>query len=753
FYSAGNDATRLAAQFDAATLSTGAYVYTVVVRSWWGTEYRESTRLVRVLVVNERSSPYGAGWGVAGLLRLHAQPSGVVMTGGDGSAAFFQRGACATDANDSRVTCDFASPTGDFSVLRYDSTEAKYTRRHLDGTLVVFDGAGRLLSGTDRFGNGSGYDYDPAGRLWRITDAAGKQTTLAYTAAGKIASIQDPGGRVSRFAVDAAGNLVRATDPDGVAALRVAYDTRHRLGTVWNRGGYGTTVEYDRVGTVAATTLPGVTAQGTVVRPVLRFRSPAATILPDSGRGGFAQPAPRMLPGEVWARVTEPRGDSATFVLDRWGAVTRARDARGREDRVLRNALGQDTLAISSRGDTVHYSWVGPELRRTYRNGWKTSPTGRTVRAPVWSVNVEYEQTFHQPVHVSGNVTEAWYYYGALGRMDSTKTGYINAPRSKFTYDARGRLLTARDPEGYETRIFRDGNPWMNTDSAVSPGARRVAMAYDGFGRDTLSRDPLDRATRTEYDAVNRALRTIGPRQDTTSFVYDRLFLTGVRDAVGQRYGSEMNALGWDTAQVSPRGLRDRTTYDASGNVRGYTNRRGQTISFAYDARNRVTERAAGADTTRYAYDPDERWVEVRNAESIDTVYADTLGRVTRSTSVRAGQPHVITYAYPGADALLNSVSYDPPGTVGITVGPRYAYNSSRQLAEINFGGTTTEFDYDTRRMLSAIRFPTGDTLRVTHTSQGQVARVSHSNDALERAFGRHYGYDRLGRITTRRTA
>jgi RHS repeat-associated protein len=751
FYQAGNGTTRLAAQLDVAGLSTGAYQYLVGVRSWWGTEYRESYQPIQVLVVNERASPYGVGWGLAGLLRLHAQESGLVMTGGDGSGAFFARGPCATDG-DGTVLCDFASPAGDFSVLRYDSTAARYTQRHLDGTLVVFDAAGRIVSATDRFGNGSAYLYDGGGRLQQFTDGAEQQTTLAYTAAGKITWIQDPGGRVSRFSVDAAGNLVRATDPDSVVALRAAYDSRNRLLTFWDRAGNSTTLEYDRTGSVAAMTLPGVVAEGSAVRPVLRFRSPAAAILPDSGRGGFTQPAPRKLPDEVWARVTEPRGDSATFVLDRWGAPTRARDSRGRESRVLRNALGQDTLTISPRGDTLHYSWEGSELRRTYRNGWRKNKLGATVWGPVWSINTEYEPVYHQPVHVYGNTTDAWYYYGSLGRLDSANVGYEMSPRSRFTYDTRGRLVSFKDPLGFETRYHRDGNPWLNTDSVVSPGARRVGMAYDGFGRDTLSRDPLNRTSRTQYDLLNRALRTIGPRQDTTSFTYDRLFLTGVRDAVGQTYGSEKNALGWDTAQVNPRAVRDRTTYDASGNVRSYTNRRNQTITFAYDARNRVTVRAAGADTTRYAYDAEDRWVEVRNAESIDTVFADTLGRVTRSVSVRAGQVHPLAYGYAEGDGLLTGITYQPPSGSGFPIGTMYRYNSTRQLSEIDFQGITY-LDYDTRQMLSRIRYPTGDTLRLERTSLGEVSRVSHSKPTLELTFGRRYAFDRLGRITERRTA
>jgi hypothetical protein len=118
FYVSGSGASRLAAQWDARGLVTGAYIYTVVVRSHWtGAAPQVASMAVRVLIVNERTSPFGAGWVLGGYERLHfgGNAGGVTVTQGDGSALFFAGPA---------VDGTFTSPDGDFTKLRYVSSAA-----------------------------------------------------------------------------------------------------------------------------------------------------------------------------------------------------------------------------------------------------------------------------------------------------------------------------------------------------------------------------------------------------------------------------------------------------------------------------------------------------------------------------------------------------------------------------------------------------------------------------------------------------
>jgi RHS repeat-associated protein len=224
FYRAGAGATRLAAQFDASQLGTGAYGYTVVVRSWWGGCYDEAKAPVRVLIVNERTSPFGLGWSMPGLQRLRDQGDGVFIAAGDGSAVWFTKNA----------TGGYDAPAGDFTEVRWDADSTVWIRSYPDGTEVRFGADGRMLDVADRLGNSTVYGYDTSDRLTSITDPVGKQTTLDYTGSGALAWVQDPGER--RVVTTASGNILyQFQDPDGVVALDLEFSGERLLG-YWERG-------------------------------------------------------------------------------------------------------------------------------------------------------------------------------------------------------------------------------------------------------------------------------------------------------------------------------------------------------------------------------------------------------------------------------------------------------------------------------------------------------------------------------------
>lgn len=225
FYQSGAGASRLAAQFDASALATGAYDYTVVVRSWWGTSFEEATAPVRVLVLNEKDSPFGWGWTLAGLQRIHAQADGsAVIAEGDGSVAYFKRTSCPTPS-----TCTYASPAGDFSTLTGGNGNY-YTRKYPDGTELSFLPDGRLRWARDRFSNTTSYNWSSATQLGSIQDPTGVTGNgfyLFYDANGKLREIRAL-GRSSHVTVQS-GNLTHIQDPDGVYALQASYDANRRL--------------------------------------------------------------------------------------------------------------------------------------------------------------------------------------------------------------------------------------------------------------------------------------------------------------------------------------------------------------------------------------------------------------------------------------------------------------------------------------------------------------------------------------------
>jgi RHS repeat-associated protein len=743
FYAGAPGVSRLSAQWDASALATGAYAYTVVVRNWWGNVFQDSTISARVLVLNDDQSPLGRGWSVAGLARLHPQgDSALVMDEGDGAISYFARASCDT------AGCAYTSPAGDFSVLTQVITRdgagavtgVEYRRRLLNGTLLLFQSDGRLTAVRDRYGNETGFGYDGAGRLTAVTDPVGRSIALGY-AADHLSTITDPGGRITHALVDRDGDLVQVTDPDGVAALRAHYD-HGRLLQQWDRAGSGWGLEYDAAGKLAASVAPQFTTfEGEAVRSTTRYRSWEAAHLPTSGSGGFSAPAPRVDPAEAGALVIGPKADTTRVAFDRWASPAVVVDPRGRVSTWERNGVGQLIHATSPDDGRTSYVWSGPDLIRV------------TDEASGTTAEIIYEQAYHQPEREwVGDVLLRRSFYGSLGQLDSVR---VDSVVTRYTYDARGRILTGTDPEGLQTTVTYDSAGAQNTRTVTIAGpgiAQRVtAYAYDAFGRTRTLTDPAARVFTAAYDALNRIVASIGPAADTLRYGYDdRARTDTIIDPEGQRYVTAWNPLGWVEHRVDPRGGVERFAYDRAGNLAVYTNRRLQQVRYTYDALDRPLTRVAGTDTTEYGYDPDERWTVVRNAESTDTLYTDASSRPTRASTERGNLKLSLESTYT-LEGLRNELIASGPSWTH-SVG--YGYDEMLRLDYLrDLRGTATGIHYNRVQLPDTVTLPTGSTATdalkqsFSYTATRLPERIDYSRAAAAVAFGRSYGYDGLERI------
>lgn len=722
---------RLAVQFDAGGLSTGAHDYTAHVKSWFGSVTKVTTVPVRVLVVNEQGSPYGAGWSVAGLQRLHFEGSGdIVVTEGDGSVAFFAQTSGTT----------WSSPDGDFTELT-ENAAGDYERRYPDGTVLTFDASGRLDSVADRFGNTTSYGYS-SGKLASVTDPAGKQITLGYGTDGKLAWIDGAGGRRTTVTVDGSGDLTAIEDPAGGFALQASYEASHRMSDRTDRRGGSWGFAYDGVGELAADTLPEVEVDGTLARPVVAFRSTASQLLAylEAGTGTASSPAAPVASSAVEATVTDVRGQMTAYEVDRFGAPTRIEEPLGRTTLITRNADGLATSRITPAGDTIDQTWSGPDLvERTRRS------TGRTV-------NVTYESTYHLPTHIfpdfgEEDVVERRFYYTA-GRLDSLRVGGSGSPTvTRFTHDARGRVTTITDPEGHADSLFYASGGYLNTDSTVAEGHRRTAFGYDDKGRRVRTITPGDDTTRVAYDTLNRVVQRINGNGDTTEVTYDALYRTGVTDAEGQSWSWSPNALGWVTARTDPRGNTDAYEHDAAGQVTKVTDRRGAVVTFSYDALGNLDARTAGGATTDYGTDPDGRWVMASNAASTDTIRFDVAGRPVEQVTVRGGTTYRLQSTY-GGEGRRTKLAVTAPFSRQI----RYVRDEFGQLDTlVAIDGTATTRHYNADRQGIQVRYPTGDTLFRRFASTHRAGIFNWSDTELRGAFYTSYELDERSRVKSRR--
>jgi YD repeat-containing protein len=422
-----------------------------------------------------------------------------------------------------------------------------------------------------------------------------------------------------------------------MACRRYAHTTRSTgVGTYWDRGGSAYTLAYDSTGHLASHTLPQIVAEGQAVRPVIRFRSREAIVLPQAGRGTFSSPGLRVTPDTIRAAVTDPKGNTTRMAFDAFGSPTRIEDPLGRVTKMERDEHSRVTRAISAFGDTVIYEYTFPG----------PSPTKATDRRAGTAVVVEY--TCDARLRSStGGARSAYAEYEFDGEdLPGCGPGKLIAERigsASYFYDFAGynggwRPGAVYGPGGITKFRFGASGTWQNTEEVSNSDGNRSEYRHDEYGRVAVMRNARGDSVRVEYDGLNRPLRVFDPAGNATVTRYGALSADTVVDAKGQTYTVTRNALGWVTARTDPRGKVETYAYDANGNVKAYTDRRGKTVTFGYDGLDRITWREADGKRTTYEYDPGGTswWPRTRRAP-IRSAWTGAPGRRRRCTRSLAG--------------------------------------------------------------------------------------------------------------------
>jgi RHS repeat-associated protein len=404
---------RVSLQADLRSMPTGVYEYdfeTGIRRfngeAFVGTSTIETGDFVHV---NTQASPYGSGWGIAGLLQLVENADGsILVVDGDGSEVLFERTATGYD-----------SPPGDFSTL-VKNGDGTFTQTFPDQRVLAFDDAGRLVSDTDRHGNEIRWEYDGAGRLVRWIDPVGLVTTLAYDAPGKLLSITDPAGRATLFEHDAAGNLTKITDPDGSARTFV-YDAGHHLTAEIDKRGNRESTSYNAAGRVVQLTRldGGVTRIQPVQTQSLRSARETSQLgfRVANGQVIDAKAAPtRMLnlgrpAGREEANYVDPRGNVHQEFLDQAGQPASGQDQVGTLERVVRYDENLITQDFDARGNRTDYTYDARGNLLTVEDA--VAATARQATIPGLFQSINY------PLPLNGSV-----YRAAVGMGDFNDDGY-----------------------------------------------------------------------------------------------------------------------------------------------------------------------------------------------------------------------------------------------------------------------------------------------------------------------------------------
>ena len=500
--------------------------------------------------------------------RLQVLTSDANITFGDGRVRTFTNPngvIAATGSNSVAVKTyplnPWPSATGQGALIPQSSTRgAPYTGWYYtnpaDDSVWAFDGAGKVLSQSQRNGWVMSYTYNSAGQLERVTNTFGRSLVFAYNSGSQLTSINTPDSRIISYGYDNAARLASVSYPGG-ASKSYLYENAsfpRALTGIVDETGQRTTYNYDNQGRAISTALAGgvdryqvsygQANQSVVTDPLGTQRSYSYA----SQNGKLAVTAANLPSG-----TSQP--DTATRVQDASGLVTQETDF-----------LGVQTV----------YTWDTARrlpLQTTQAAG---KPEAQTT-------NTQWHPIFRLPVQVTEAGKTTAYTYDALGnKLSQTETDTTSGPSNgqirawSWTYNALSLIDTATDPMGRITRSAYDtqGNR-ISVKNALNQETR---YAFDAAGRPTQETASNGLFTGYSYDLRGRLLQAISGGE-TSTFTYQ---------STGQLATASL-----------PSGLQASYTYDAAQRLIGVADNRGNTITYTLDAMgNRLREEVKDATGT-----------------------------------------------------------------------------------------------------------------------------------------------------------
>ena len=382
--------------------------------------------------------------------------------------------------------------------------------------------------------------------------------------------------------------------------------------------------------------------------------------------------------------------------------------------------------------------------------------------------------TFWKVTDQLGNTTT--YGYDNLGRKTSETSPQVTVypvgggnsqqamPTTTYAYDRDGNLLSTTDPDLHTTWTDYDPlNRAVKTVSAQGSGPNDTHYAttttFDAAGNVTSVTDPDGNVTSYVYDNLNRPIETIDPLHNTSFDLYD---LDGnviqATDADGRVIQYVYNAVGGQTQEnwLNSSGSvfhTIHTYYDTDGETVGVTetdttNSANCTdYAYTYNADGDVlTSRMAPGDLEQTPPTA-APYVPTALTELDYTYNADgSVHTVTDSSNVVSGKGGQVTYSYDAVDDLTEVTDQSAPGASGVTAKRvNFTYNAAGQpLSIIRRSGLA---DNSTFVAVTNYTTPTGGS---GYDGDGRLVAMQVSIDAPFSSTQQSYGwqYDAAGNVT-----
>ena len=690
--------------------------------------------------------------------------------------------------------------------------------------------------------------YDTVGRLVAVKNLAGLSQTMAYDASGNLATVTDPFGRKLRFsykprttgvgslitqvivpdggiytyAYIGRDNLASVTYPDGSKRqflYEIPTEPYALTGIIDEKGSRFATFGYRRESGSSQTLLTAVSTEhaGSTLKYTVDysdFRN--GNVFVTQPLGSVYQHKLEVIKGAVYedsiARFcptcTSGAGGATANTFDTSGNVTRATDFNGNI-----TTYGYD---LARNLQTTRTEAFGTPQARTITTAWHPSfrlPT--QIVEPNRTTNLTYDARGNLLTKstTAGAITRtSTYTYNANGQVltiDGPRTDvadvtrFIYDPQGNLTsitnalghvviitsYDAVGRPLTIRDPNGLITTLtynFRGQvtsrniggevtnyayDPAGQLSKATLPDGSFLSMAYDGAQRligmtDTLGNriaytldalgnrtkegvfDPtgaLAQAHSHAFDALSKLAKGVGALNQTTIYAYDNNGnRTNVTDPLNHGTKSVFDALNRLVQLFDANNQPTALGYDANERLTRVTDPRSLTTTYNYNGLDDQTSQVSpDTGTTSRTFDSAGNVATSTDARGSTTRYSyDALNRVARA-DYADGQAAQYQYdqGINGIGRLTSMTDSSGATTSAYDLHGR-VLNKRQQTGTVTLTTSTT---YDTAGRLASTTYPSGRVITLTYNSNGQVSALTTGTSMLVK----NVQYHPVGAVTS----
>ena len=751
FTQATREQVRHALQFDASGFSSGRYPYSIDITSHYAQSTIASTVVDFVLVNNEIDSPFGAGWTLDGLQRLHLREGedAVTLVQGDGSAKAFipQNPNAAGSKTDIAFVMD---GSGSISSSQFQLQLEGFAAAVEDPLIVPSDGSVSVT--VVQFARSIGQlelpltavasaaDAQNVANAIRAISQLGGGTPLAQGVDAAVAAI-GPGTQGARqvlcvstdgspsnalAALNAADNAL-AAGIDEIDAIGVGIGANFAFleGFVRN-GGVFSAADFQefsqRIGEklrlIVGGSPPGEfsfivkNADSSFTRTLkdgteINFDSQGfqSSIVDRNGNTtAFAYDGQNRL-----RTITDPVGKATTFTYGDDGRLDRIEDPAGRATRFEHDAQGNLIRIIDPDASSRSFAYDDRHLVTA-----QTDKRGNAVQ----------------------------YVYNEAGRLvgtdlpDGTSRTVLGSQTLAVISDPSSTSLANPTPPVLADNVqgeFADGR------------GNRGSFETDRFGGITKSTDPLGRITTIERDPDGLPSRVVEPNGSTTEMAYDsrgNLLSVLQRGAGLQRetrfeYVPQFNQVG---RIIDPEGNETLIEYDARGNPVKVTDALGNEVSTTYDAQGLILTRIdENGNVTSFTYDAMGNLASIVDAEGNETRFErDAAGNITKTIEgFGSSQARNLTATYDAMNRPLTS-------TDGTGATSRFRHDQAGNLIETESPtGQVIAHSYDQRNRLVEASDPISGKTQFRRDGNGNVVEII---DSLGRSTS--FEYDAINRLT-----